>query len=125
MAVVLVAVVIAVIWLIARPGANKDEVLALRVTEAIIHNDMTPVANDFNPATRAKLSNRQTVARLSDDLNGLGKLQRLKEDTPAGSAAGYHHFAAQFEKGTWVEDLTYDADGKILGFHVRAPETPK
>jgi hypothetical protein len=123
-AILLLAVVV-VIWTKTHPGANKSEVLALRVTEAIIHNDMSPVAADFNAATRVKLSNRLTVARLSDDLNQLGKLQTLKEDTPSNSAAGYHHFAVQFEKATWVEDMTYDADGKILGFHVRAPDAAK
>jgi hypothetical protein len=120
-AAVVVLAVIVLIWNLTHPGLNKHETLALRVTQAIIRNDMTPVANDFSPTTRVKLSNHLTVARLSDDLNGLGKLKGLKEDTPAASAAGYHHFQVQFEKATWVEDITYDADGKILGFHVRAP----
>jgi hypothetical protein len=120
-----VAILIVVIWTKTHPSANRNEVLALRVTEAIIHNDMSPVAGDFNAATRVKLSNRVTVARLSDDLNQLGKLQRLKEDTPSTSAAGYHHFQAQFEKATWVEDMTYDSEGKILAFHVRAPDPAK
>jgi len=123
LAVIFVLAIAAAIWTLVHPGANKDEALAERVTVAIMHNDMAPVADDFSPTTRVKLSNRQTVARLSDDLNGLGKLQSLKEDTPAASAAGYHHFQVQFEKATWVEDITYDADGKILGFHVRAPAT--
>jgi len=120
-AAVVVLVVIVLIWNLTHPGLNKHEALALRVTQAIVHNDMTPVANDFSPTTRVKLSNHLTVARLSDDLNGLGKLKSLREDTPAASPAGFHHFQVQFEKATWLEDITYDADGKILGFHVRAP----
>jgi hypothetical protein len=30
-----------------------------------------------------------------------------------------HWFVAEFERGTRIEDLTLDADGKIAAFHIR------
>jgi hypothetical protein len=114
---VLLLVVLAA-WLLLRPHENKAEHLANDVTQAILKNDMSPVRQDFNAITRAQLDNRAKVGRLSDDLHALGTLKSIKEDTPKDAAAGYHHFAAQFEKGTWAEDLTIDSEGKISAFHV-------
>jgi len=114
-------VIALVLWAILRPHANPNEQLATRVTVAIVNNDMRPVEKDFNAEARGQLENRARVGRLSQDLNELGKLKAIKEDTQQGAAAGAHHFQAQFEKGTWEEDLTFDADGKIAHFHVHAP----
>lgn len=102
---------------------NHDEVLAADVTRAIAANDMQPVASDFNALTRAKLSDRGKVGQLSDFVNADGKFESVKEDTPSGSAAGYHHFIATFEHGERAEDLTVDSDGKIADFHVRPTTT--
>jgi hypothetical protein len=110
-----------ILWAIFMPRQSASERLATRVTTAIVNNDMKPVADDFNAIPREQLSNRAKVGLLSQDLNELGKFKAVKEDTPAGSPALYHHFKAQFEKGTWEEDLTYDSAGKIRSFHVHAP----
>ena len=98
---------------------NRYEKLATDVTKAIAANDMRPVAHEFNAITRAKLSDRGKVGQLSDFVNADGALKSMKEDTPGGSAAGYHHFIATFEHGGRAEDLTVDSDGKIADFHVR------
>jgi len=119
----IVAIVAAVVLVfVFRPHANHNEQLATDVTKAIVNNDMRPVEKEFNAVVRPRLENRAKVGRLSDDLRALGPLKAIKEDTPAGSPAGKHHFQAQFEKGTWVEDLTIDADGKISAFQVHDPE---
>jgi hypothetical protein len=114
-------VIVLVLWAILMPRANPNERLATRVTAAIVNNDMHPVEAVFVPANKAKLEDRMLVGRLSQDLNELGKLKRIKEDTPQNSAAGYHHFQAEFSKGTWEEDMTTGSDGKIVTFHVHAP----
>jgi len=114
-------VVALVLWALFAPRANPNERLATRVTIAIVNNDMRPVENDFNAIPREQLKNRPKVALLSQDLNELGKLKKIKEDTPGTAAVRYHHFLAEFEKGTWEEDLTYDTAGKISTFHVHAP----
>jgi hypothetical protein len=95
------------------------EKLADRVTRAIVANDMQPVASEFNAIVRPSLMERERVGRLSDQLVPLGKFKRTKENTPAGAPAGVHRFVAEFERGTRIEDLTLDADGKISAFHIR------
>ena len=110
--------------LAACAGENHYEQLADRVTKAIVANDMRPVEPDFNALRRPQLENRERVGRLSDDLRPLGAFKAVHEDTPKDAPAGFHHFQAQFEKATWVEDLTVDADGKIAAFHVHAAPQP-
>jgi hypothetical protein len=114
-------VIVLVLWAILVPRSNPREQLATRVTIAIVNNDMRPVEKEFNAVVRPKLENRAKVGQLSQDLTELGKLKKIKEDTPSGAEPRYHHFQAQFEKGTWEEDMTFDADGKIASFHVHAP----
>jgi hypothetical protein len=102
---------------------NRYEKLATDVTKAIAANDMRPVEPEFNALRRPQLEDRGKVGQLSDFVNADGTLKRIKEDTPAGAKAGYHHFTAEFDKGNLSEDLTVDADGKIADFHVRPLET--
>jgi hypothetical protein len=97
---------------------NHAEKLADQVTRAIVANDMRPVASEFNAIVRPKLMERERVGRLSDQLAPLGKFKRTKENTPAGTPAGTHQFVAEFERGTRIEDMTLDADGKIAAFHI-------
>ncbi len=122
--IVVVIAAVALAWFLFRPHGNPYEKLATEVTQAIENNDMRPVEKDFNAIPRAQLEDHAKVGRLADDLNALGKLKDIKEDTPAGSAPTYHHFQAHFEKGTWLEDMTMDNDGKIASFHVHAPRQP-
>ena len=102
---------------------NRYEKLATEVTKALAANDMRPVEHDFNALRRPQLEDHAKVGGLSDFVNADGALKRIKEDTPAGSKVGYHHFIATFDKGNLSEDLTVDADEKIADFHVRPIET--
>jgi hypothetical protein len=119
---VVVIVVVTAGWLLLRPHENKTEQLATQVTQAIIKNDMHPVEKDFNALARPELENRGRVGRLSDQLVALGALKSVKEDTAKDAPAGVHHFVAQFDKATWVEDLKTDADGKISAFEIHPPD---
>jgi len=103
---------------------NRYEKLATDVTKAVAANNMQPVENEFNALRRPQLDDRGKVGRLSDFVNEDGALKRIKEDTPSGSKAGYHHFIAEFQKGNRSEDLTVDSDGKIADFHVRPLDSP-
>ncbi|MBD5634436.1 MAG: hypothetical protein IAI49_08165 [Candidatus Eremiobacteraeota bacterium] len=98
---------------------SHAEHLAVVVTRALAANDMRPVEPDFNALRRPELENRAKVGRLSDFVNAEGAFKGVKDDTPSGSAEGYHHFIAHFDKGDLAEDLTLDADGKIAKFDVR------
>jgi hypothetical protein len=118
----LCSIVVAAVALAATgcAGENHAEKLADQVTRAIVANDMRPVAPEFNAIVRPKLMERERVGRLSDQLAPLGSFKRTKENTPAGAPAGMHQFVAEFERGTRVEDLTLDADGKISAFHIHS-----
>lgn len=102
---------------------NRYEKLATDVTKALAANDMRRVEPEFNALRRPQLEDRGKVGQLSDFVNADGALKWIKEDTPAGAKAGYHHFTAEFDKGNLSEDLTVDSDNKIADFHVRPLET--
>ncbi len=105
-------------------GENANEKLASRVTAAIVANDIAPVAGEFNAMIRPKLT-RASVGKLSDQVAPYGKLQSVKETTPSGAGTGQHTFTAQFEKGSWDEKMTLDADGKISSFYMQPVAAPK
>jgi len=97
---------------------NRYERLASDVTRAIAADDMRPVEKEFNAIRRPQLEDRAKVGSLSDFVNAEGKLKKVRETTPGDAKAGTHRFIATFEKGERAEDLTVDADGKIVNFHV-------
>jgi hypothetical protein len=109
------------VWNVFHPKPNVNEQVATKITDAVIANDMKPVETDFNAITREKVEDRGRVGALSQQLNDLGKLESIKEDTPKDAQPRYHHFIVKFDKATWVEDMTYDSDGKIESFHVHPP----
>lgn len=103
---------------------NKYEHLAAQITRAIAANDMRPVEKDFNAIRRPQLENRAKVGGLSDFVNAEGKLEKIKEQTVSDAKTGEHRFVATFEKGRRAEDLTVDADGKVVDFHIKPIENP-
>jgi hypothetical protein len=113
-----VVVVTALVFRLVVPHTNRYERLAGDVTRAILANNMRPVEGEFNALRRPQLEDRAKVGQLSDDLTALGAFKGVKETTPSGAREGYHTFAARFDKATWSEDMTLDADGKIATFHV-------
>jgi hypothetical protein len=119
-----VVVVTAIVFRLVVPHHNSYERLAADVTKGIVANDMKPVEGDFNALRRPQLEDRAKVGQLSDQLNALGAFKGVKETTPSDASAGYHTFAATFDKATWNEDMTLDADGKIAAFHVHPPAAP-
>jgi hypothetical protein len=121
--VVVVLIVTALFFRLVVPHANRYERLADNVTKAILANDMRPVESDFNALRRPQLEDRVKVGQLSNDLNALGAFKGVKETTPSTAREGYHTFSASFERATWSEDMTLDADGKIAAFHVHPSTT--
>jgi hypothetical protein len=115
-------VVAVIVYSLLHPKPNVNEQVATQITNAVIANNMQPVANDFNAITREKVEDRGTVGQLSQQLNDLGKLESLKEDTPKEAEPRYHRFVVRFDKATWIEDMTYDLDGKIKSFRIHPPK---
>ena len=104
--------------------ANRYESVADDVTKAIVNNDMTPVAQDFNAIRRSELADRARVGKLSDMVIALGAFKGSTEITPAGSASGFHEFTETFASGTLDEKYELDSDGKIVRFHIGPKPTP-
>ena len=109
------------VWSLFQPRPNVNEQVAMQVTDAVIANNMQPVESKFNAITRQYVEDRGRVGRLSQQLNDLGKLESLKEDTPKEAQPRYHRFVVRFDKATWIEEMTYDLDGKIESFHIHPP----
>lgn len=100
-------------FFVHRPSQNEK--LVAHVLIAVQHNDMTPVAKDFNAVTREKLT-RASVGRYSDMLAPLGALKNVIENTPKDAPGRRHTFLAKFDKGSMDVAMVLDEDGKITGF---------
>ena len=99
---------------------NKYEAEAQKITDAVIHNDMSPVKNDLAPGINLT---RVQVANWSDELNGYGKLQSIKEEKTC-NRPGYHCLTAKFEKATVDEWLLMDDKDKVANWHFHAAASP-
>ena len=126
--IVIVAIIVIAVFLIVDKliihHRNRYESTADAITKAIAHNDMQPVLHAFNAIDRPELQDRARVGHLSDLVVTMGAFKGSKEDTPAGSPEGYHHFIERFDKGTLEEKYQLDADGKITKFHIGPSVTP-
>jgi hypothetical protein len=98
---------------------NHNEREAERITRAVVANDLRPVQNDI---AKGVTITRVQVAEWSDELNAQGKLLSVKETT-AGCEPGWHCFDVRFEKRTYVEQMRFDENGKVVDwdFHM-APQ---
>ena len=90
---------------------SKNERLADEITKAVVANDLGPVMKDLTPGSDKKIT-RSQIANWSDELNGYGKMQSLKENN-ANCDPGWHCFDVQFEKRKVVERMALDENGKV------------
>ena len=117
-AVVLVAIVIAV----TTHHESKQERLVTRIIIAVQHNDMTPVASEFDAQARESMTHAK-VGRLADLLAPMGALKSVDETTPKDAAPREHEYLAHFDKGNWHVKMPVDIDGKAESFYMwRATE---
>ncbi len=119
----ILAVFVIVLVLLVRACSareNQYEKTAHELTAAV-------QANDYNAV--AKLENSQTVANMghgrlgiaADDLAPLGKIKRVRENTPASDAPRFHEFDVTFDRGTVHERIQFDPDNKVFGFKYDPP----
>lgn len=94
---------------------NKYESEGQKITEAVMHNDLSPVKKDLAPNVQLT---RVQVANWADELDAQGKLESVKEVTPC-SRPGYHCLTVKFEKSTYNEWIQFDDQNKVVkwGFH--------
>lgn len=96
---------------------SKQERLVTRVIAAVQHNDMTPVAGDFDAQARESMTHEK-VGHLADLLSPMGALKSVVETTPKDAAPREHDYVAHFEKGDWQVKMPVDIDGKAEGFYM-------
>ncbi len=119
------ALAVVVIALLVRACAgheNKYEHLARELTQAVQTNDMAAVQKLENVGTAADMS-RARLGAASDTLAPLGKIKRVKENTPSGDPPRVHEFDVTFDKGVVHEKIEFDPQDKV--FHFRYDVTSR
>lgn len=123
------ALVVVAVILGGCSSKNRYEREADRITQAVIANNMAPVAGDFDSSARVTIT-RVAVARLSDELSEQGQFQGVHEVQVPNEGPNTHAFDAKFEKHMYNETLVLDDDGKVREWDIHmqaapvAPATP-
>jgi hypothetical protein len=97
---------------------NRNEREADRITRAVINNDLRPVQDDI---AKGITITRVQVAEWSDELAAQGKLLSVKETT-ANCPAGSHCFIVKFQKHTYLEQMRFDENGKVVDWNFHMAE---
>lgn len=116
--IVIIAVVVVLAVLVLRAcagGENRYEKIAHGMTQALQNNDVSGVQKYQNAETATQV-NRARVGRGADQLAPLGKLKKVKENTPAGDADRVHEFDLTFANGTVHEKMKLDPQDKVVRF---------
>jgi hypothetical protein len=112
---VFAVIVIAVVLRACAGGENKYEKTAHELTQAIQDGDIKAVQKLENVGTAADMS-RARLGAATDKFAPLGKIRRVKENTPAGDPPRVHEFDVTFEKGAVHEKIELDPQDKIFHF---------
>jgi len=121
---ILLAVFFIVLVLLVRActgGDNKYAKIAHQLTAAGPRGDLAAVQKLENIGTAADMS-RERFGRATDQLAPLGKIKRVKENTPASDGPRIHEFNVTFEKGTVHEKIEFDPADKVFHFHYDQPQ---
>ena len=118
----LIAALIGVLLLVraCAGGENTYEKIAHEFTQAVQSNDLASVAKLENAEIAAETTRTQ-VAHGADVLAPLGKIQRVKEDTPKNGPARVHEFDVTFEKATVHEKFQFDPNDKVFRWKYDPP----
>ena len=95
---------------------SKSERMVAQIIVAVQHNDMAPVANDFDAPARESMTHER-VGHLSDLLVPMGALKSVHETTK-DPGTRKHTYVAHFERGDWNVIMPMDIDGKAEGFRM-------
>jgi hypothetical protein len=124
---ILLAVFFIVLVLLVRAcagGENRYEKIAHQLTQAIQNGDVAAVQRLENVGTAADMP-RERLGRATDKMAPLGKIRRVKENTPASDAQRFHEFDVTFEKGTVHEKIEFDPQDKVFHFKYDDPKPLK
>jgi hypothetical protein len=96
-------------------GENRYERIAHRLTEAVQNNDYNAVAKLENSETAAEMG-RGRLGTAADRLGPLGKIRRVKENTPPTDGPRVHEFDVTFEHGSAHEKIQFDPEDRVFHF---------
>jgi hypothetical protein len=120
---IILAVFVVVLVLLVRAcagGENRYEKVAHQLNGAVQNNDLAAVQKLENSEAAAEMS-KGRLGRASDALTPLGKIKRVKENTPAGGAPRVHDFDVTFDGGSVHEQIQFDPEDKVFHFRYDQP----
>jgi hypothetical protein len=119
----ILAVFVIVLVLLVRACSareNQFERTAHELTAAVQNNDYNAVAKLENSETAATMG-RGRLGHAADVLSPLGKIRRVRENTPSTDGPRVHEFDVSFDNGTVHEKIQFDPDNKVFGFKYDPP----
>jgi hypothetical protein len=96
-------------------GENRYEKIAHELTQAVQSNDYNAVSKLENTEIAAEMG-RGRLGHAADLLGPLGKIRRVKENTPPNDGDRVHEFDVTFENGKVHEKIKFDPDNKVFRF---------
>jgi hypothetical protein len=114
--IIILAVFVVVLVVLIRAcagGENRYEKVAHQLTDAVQKNDIDAVKKLENSETAAD-TNHSRVGHAADLFAPLGKIRRVKENTPPNDGQRVHEFDVTFEQGAAHEKILFDPDGKVF-----------
>ncbi len=121
---IILAVFVVVLVLLVRACSgheNKYEHTAHELTQAVQNNDYNAVAKLENVETAAEMGHGR-LGKAADTLAPLGKIKRVRENTPPSDGPRVHEFDVTFDKGTVHEKIQFDPQDKVFHFGYDAPK---
>ena len=113
------AVFVIVLVLLVRACSGREnqyERIAHELTAAVQNNDYNGVAKLENAQTVVTMG-RGRLGAAADKLAPLGKIKRVRENTPPSDGARVHEFDVNFDRGTVHEKILFDPENKVVTFH--------
>jgi hypothetical protein len=121
--IVILAVFVIVLVLLVRAcagGENRYEKVAHQLSQGIQNNDISAVQKLENVGTAADMP-RERFGKASDTFSRLGKIRRVKDNTPANDPPRTHEFDVTFDKAVVHEVIEFDPQDKIFTFKYDRP----
>jgi hypothetical protein len=125
--IIILAVFVVVLVLLVRAcagGENRYEKIAHQLSQGIQNNDIGAVQRLENVGTAADMP-RERFGKASDTFNRLGRIRRVKENTPANDPPRTHEFDVTFDKAVVHEEIEFDPQDKIFHFKYDRPRYNK
>jgi hypothetical protein len=122
----ILAVFVIVLVLLVRACSGREnqyEKIAHELTAAVQNNDYNNVAKLENSETAVTMG-RGRLGAAADKLSPLGKIHRVRENTPATAGPRVHEFDITFDRGAVHEKIQFDPQNKVFSFRFDPIKNP-